>query len=92
VQFNTFRKSIPNNSLTWRIAHGPDNPPFQYPMGLETRFFSPSPKLTRYTGTKMDMDMGSGTVMKIQRIAQWCVNTHGCFDWMTEMMVRMMDE
>jgi hypothetical protein len=29
-----------------RISHGPDNPPLQYPMGLTTRFFSPTPKLT----------------------------------------------
>jgi hypothetical protein len=49
-EFSTFRKSIPNNSLTQReISHGLDNPPLQYPMGLTTHFFSPSPKLTSYT-------------------------------------------
>jgi hypothetical protein len=31
-----------------RIVHGPENPPLQYPTRLITRFFSPSPKLTRY--------------------------------------------
>jgi hypothetical protein len=31
-----------------RIVHGPDNLPLQYPMGLTTRFFIPTPKLTRY--------------------------------------------
>jgi hypothetical protein len=34
-----------------RISHGPDNPPLQYPTGLTTHFFSPSPKTTRYIST-----------------------------------------
>jgi hypothetical protein len=42
------RNQFPKFSHLERISHGPDNPPLQYPMGLTTRFFSPSPKLTRY--------------------------------------------
>jgi hypothetical protein len=46
---STFRKSLPNNSLTQReISHGPDNLPLQYPTGLTTHLFNPTPKLTRY--------------------------------------------
>jgi hypothetical protein len=38
------------NSLTQReVSHGPENPPLQYPTGLKTRFFNPTPKLTSYT-------------------------------------------
>jgi hypothetical protein len=31
-----------------RISHGPANPRLQYPTSLKTRFFSPTPKITRY--------------------------------------------
>jgi hypothetical protein len=63
------RKSIPSNSLTQRIAHGPNNPPLQYSMGLTTRFFNPAPKLT--VTQQKALDTGSGKVMKIQKIVQW---------------------
>jgi hypothetical protein len=48
---------FPNNSLNHReISHGNDNSPLQYPIGLTTLFFSPSPKLTT-TQTYMALDM-----------------------------------
>jgi hypothetical protein len=31
-----------------RFSHGPDNPPLQSPIGLTTRFFSPTPKIIGY--------------------------------------------
>jgi hypothetical protein len=31
------------------ISHMPDNPPLQYPTGMTTCFFSPTPKITNYT-------------------------------------------
>jgi hypothetical protein len=48
------------------ISHGPDNPLLQS-----------SSQANQLHPHKMDMDIGSGRVMKIRRIAQWCVNAHG---------------
>jgi hypothetical protein len=53
---------FPNNSLIQReIDHGPNNPPLQYPTGLTTYFFSPTPKLIG-TQTDISSDTGSGTM------------------------------
>jgi hypothetical protein len=57
------------------IAHGLDNLPLQYPMGLTTHFFSPSPERTRYRyGIDSGMDTGTG---RYEGQLNECVNDDG---------------
>jgi hypothetical protein len=67
-----------------RIAHGPDNPPLQYPTGLTTRFFSPAPKLTSYTNKYGYGYRFRYNDMKVRRLEQWVCECSWMIYWVTE--------